>query len=129
MEKELTINEIEDIKNNEWLIFSTADNNNQPHSIIVLPSRVEKDRIILSNIQMNQSIENIKANPKCFINVYLKEQNDKQIKISGIGKVEENGKLFNDIKTYEETNNLPEDLKVNSIIIIEINNIEITSEG
>ena len=128
MRKELTINEIEDIKNNEWLIFSTADSNNQPHSIIVLPSRIEKNRIILSNIQMNHSIQNIKTNPKCFINVYLKEQNDTQIKISGIGKVEENGELFNDIKTYEETNNLPEDLKVRSIIVIEICNIEI-SEG
>ena len=128
MRKELTINEIEDIKNNEWLIFSTVDDNSQPHSIIVLPSRIEKDRIILSNIQMKQSIENIKTNPKCFINVYLKEQNDKQIKISGIGKVEENGELFNDIKTYEETNNLPEDLKVRSIIVIEICNIEISEE-
>ena len=128
MKKELTINEIEDIKNNEWLIFSTANENNEPHSIIVLPSRIEKDRIILSNIQMNQSIQNIKINPKCFIKMYLKEQNDKQIKINGIGKIEENSELFNEIKIYEETNNLPEDLKVNSIIIIDITNIEI-SEG
>ena len=128
MRKELTINEMEDIKNNEWLIFSTVDDNSQPHSIIVLPSRIEKNRIILSNIQMSHSIQNIKINPKCFINVYLKEQNDKQIKISGIGKVEENGELFNDIKTYEETNNLPEDLKVRSIIVIEICNIEISEE-
>lgn len=128
MKKELTIQEIEDIKNNEWVIFTTANNINEPHSIIVIPSKIEKDRIILSNIQMKQSIENIKENHKCFINVYIKEQNDKQIKITGIGKVQESGELFNNIKEYEETNNLPEELKVNSIIIIEIEHIEI-SEG
>ena len=128
MKKELTIQEIEDIKNNEWVIFTTANNINEPHSIIVIPSKIEKNRIILSNIQMKQSIENIKANPNCFINVYIKEQNDKQIKITGIGKVEETGELFTNIKEYEETNNLPEELKVNSIIIIEIEHIEI-SEG
>lgn len=126
MKKELTIQEIEDIKNNEWVIFATANNNNEPHSIIVIPSRIEKNQIILSNIQMKQSIENIKTNPKCFINVYIKEQNDRQIKITGAGKVEESGELFNNIKEYEETNNLPEELKVNSIIIIEIEHIEIT---
>ena len=128
MKKELTIQEIEDIKNNEWVIFTTANNINEPHSIIVIPSKIEKNRIILSNIQMKQSIENIKENHKCFINVYIKEQNDKQIKITGIGKVQESGELFNNIKEYEETNNLPEELKVNSIIIIEIEHIEI-SEG
>ena len=128
MKKELTIQEIEDIKNNEWVIFTTANNINEPHSIIVIPSKIEKNRIILSNIQMKQSIENIKTNPKCFINVYIKEQKDRQIKITGVGKIEESGELFNNIKEYEETNNLPEELKVNSIIIIEIEHIEI-SEG
>ena len=128
MKKELTIQEIEDIKNNEWVIFTTANNLNEPHSIIVIPSKIEKNQIILSNIQMKQSIENIKANPNCFINVYIKEQNDRQIKITGVGKIEESGELFNNIKEYEETNNLPEELKVNSIIIIEIEHIEI-SEG
>lgn len=126
MKRELTINEIEDIKNNEWIIFSTANDNKEPHAIVVIPSKVEKDKIILSNIQMKKSIENIKINPKCFVDIYIQEQNDKQIKIIGTGKVEESGKLFNEIKTYEETNNLPANLKVSSIIIIEINNIEIT---
>lgn len=126
MRKELTVTEIEEIKNNEWIIFSTTNNKKEPHAIIVIPSKVEKDRIILSNIQMKQSIENIKINSNCFINAYIKEQNDKQIKIMGSGKIEETGKLFNEIKTYEETNNLSEDLKVNSIIIVEIDNIEIT---
>lgn len=126
MRKELTINEIEEIKNNEWVIFSTTNNDKEPRAIVVMPSRVEKDKIILSNIQMNKSIENLMNNSKCFIDVYVKEQNDKQIKINGIGKVSESGELFEEIKEYEETNNLPEDLKVRSIIVIEFTNIEVT---
>ena len=77
---------------------------------------------------MKKSIENIKLNPKCFIDVYIKEQEDKQIKINGIGNIYDSGELFQEIKEFEETNNLPEDLKVNSIIVIKISNIDV-SEG
>ena len=110
MNKELSEELIDLIKNNEWVIFSTADLNNNPRAIVVIPSRIEKDRIILSNIQMNKSIENM------------------QIKISGIADVYEDGNLYTEIKKFEETNNLPDDLKVNSIIVIEYENIEITQE-
>ena len=128
MNKELSEELIDLIKNNEWVIFSTADLNNNPRAIVVIPSRIEKDRIILSNIQMNKSIENIKNNNKCFINVYSKDNSDMQIKISGIADVYEDGNLYTEIKKFEETNNLPDDLKVNSIIVIEYENIEITQE-
>lgn len=48
---------IEEIKDNEWVVFSTSKDNT-PHSIIVMPSRVESDKIILSSIQMVKTIEN-----------------------------------------------------------------------
>ena len=128
MNKELAEEQIEAIKNNEWFIFSTADKNNNPHCIVVMPSLVENKRIILSNIQMEKSIQNIKENSKCFIDVYIKEENDKQIKINGTGKVFESGDLFEEIKKYEETNNLPPELKVKSIIVVEIENV-IETEG
>ena len=128
MNNELSIDQIDLIKNNEWVIFSTSDSNNRPHAIIVQPSKVEKDRIILSNIQMRKSIENIKSNNKCFLNAYCKDNSDMQIKINGIANVYEDGDLYNKIKNYEETNNLPDDLKVHSIIVIEFENIEITQE-
>ena len=124
----LTDEQIEIIKKNEWVVFSTVDLNSNPRAIVVIPSRVESSRIILSNIQMDKSIENIKNNSKCFINVYSKENSDMQIKIAGTAKVYEDGELFKDIKEYEETNNLPADLKVNSIIVIEYEDIEITQE-
>ena len=127
MKDKLLANEIEEIKNNEWVILSTS-NNNLPRSIVVMPSRIESNKIILSNIQMNKTIENIKENPNCFINVYIKEKNDKQYKINCICEIFSNGDLFNEIKEYEETNNLPEELKVNQIIVANIKEIEI-SEG
>ena len=127
MKKELLSNEIEEIKNNEYVVFSTTSNN-IPHSIVVMPSRIESNRIIISNIQMDKTIENIIVNPNGFINVYIKENNDKQYKIDCICEVFNSGKLFDDIKCYEETNNLPEELKVKQIIIANIKDIEI-SEG
>lgn len=127
MKTELSLDEIEEIKNNNWVILSTS-NNNLPRSIIVMPSRIESNKIILSNIQMNKTIENIKANPNCFVNVYIKEKNDKQYKIKCICELFSNGDLFNEIKEYEETNNLPEELKVSQIIVANIKDIEI-SEG
>ena len=126
--KELTNELIDMIEKNEWVIFSTSDVNNNPHAIIVLTSRVEKNRIILSNIQMNKSIENVMSNPKCFINAYIKDKDDVQIKINCTAEVYDDGELYHEIKEYEETNNLPEDLKVRSIIVANIDNVEV-SEG
>lgn len=126
MKRELNLEEVELIKNNEWVILSTSNKENIPHCIIVMPSLVENNRIIISNIQMEETIKNIKENEKCFIDVYIKEKNDKQIKINGIGKIFETGELYNNIKKYEEENNLPPELKVNSIIEIQITDVTIT---
>ena len=48
--------QIENIRLAEKVIFSTADKDNQPRSVWVIPSRIESDRIILSNIQMQKII-------------------------------------------------------------------------
>ena len=116
--------QIENIKSAEKLIFTTADKNNQPRSIWVVPSRIESDVIILANIQMNKSFENIKQNPKCFLNIYIPEKDDLQYKIEGVAKIYESGELFEDVKIYEESENLPPELKVNSIIVVEIKSFE-----
>lgn len=97
---------------------------NQPRSIWVVPSKIEKNRIVISNIQMGKSFENIKENPKCFINVLIPEHDDLQYKIEGIAKIYYKGRLFEDIKKYEETENLPPELKVNAIIVIELTSFE-----
>lgn len=119
--------QIENIRLAEKVIFSTADKDNQPRSVWVIPSRIERDRIILSNIQMQKSFENVKQNPKCFINVFFPDNDDLQYKIEGFATINESGELFKEIKEYEETENLPPELKVNSIIIIDIKSFEETN--
>ena len=73
---------------------------------------------------MEKSFKNIKENNKCFINVFIPEQEDLQYKIEGVAEVFENGKLFDEIKKFEETENLPPELKVNSIIVIKLISLE-----
>ena len=119
----LKLEQIQNIKKAEKVIFTTV-NNDQPRSIWVIPSRVESDHIILSNIQMNKSIENIKNNPKCFINVLLPDEDDLQYKIEGLAKNYSSGALFEEIKSFEETENLPPELKVHSIIVIQLTSVE-----
>ena len=116
--------QIKNIKDAEKIVFSTSSKSGQPRSIWVIPSRVEQDRIILSNIQMNKTFENLKHNPKCFLNILTAEQEDLQYKIEGVAEIVNEGKLFTEIKQYEETENLPQELKVNAIIIVNIKNIE-----
>lgn len=108
---------------NKKIVFTTSDENNQPRSILVIPSKITTGNIIISNVQMNKSIKNAKINPKVFINMY-DEDTDSQYKIDGIATIYKEGKLFEEIKKYEETENLPPELKVNSIIVVKITNIE-----
>lgn len=126
MNLELTDEQIEIIEKNKWVIFSTVSKSGQPHCIVVQPSRIEKDRIILSNIQMKTSIENLKENNKCCINIYSQKNEDMQIKIHGLGTISNSGELYSEIKEYEEINNLPSDLKVNSIIVVNIESVEVS---
>lgn len=116
--------QIRNIKKAEKIIFTTSDKNNQPRSIWVIPSKIEPDSIVLSNIQMDKSFSNIQQNPKCFLNVLIPDLDDLQYKIEGVAQIFKSGKLFDEIKQFEEQNNLPPELKVHAIIVIKIKSIE-----
>lgn len=120
----LNKNQIQNIIDAGKVVFTTVSQDFQPRSIWVIPSRVLKDKIILSNIQMQKSIANIRSNSKCFINVYMADKDDLQYKIEGDADIIESGELFEEIKQYEESENLPPELKVNSIIVINIKKFE-----
>ena len=120
----LTKKQIQNIIDAEKVIFTTVSQDFQPRSIWVIPSRVLKDKIILSNIQMQKSIANIRSNSKCFINVYMADKDDLQYKIEGDADIIESGELFEEIKQYEESENLPPELKVNAIIVVNIKTFE-----
>ena len=84
-----------------------------------MPSRIEENSIIISDVQMNKSAKNIRENLTCFISVY---EHDTQIKISGTAKYLDSGKLFLQIKDFEKTR----DVDVKGIVVIEIQHIEQT---
>ena len=116
--------QVKNIEENGKVVFSTVGVDGYPRSIWVMPSRVNKDSIILSNIQMDKSFANIKNNNKCFINVYFPNKDDLQYKIQGTATIFNNGKLFDEIKEFEETTNLPPELKVSDIIVVAIEKVE-----
>lgn len=122
----LTEEQIKNIIDAKTAVLATADNFGKPRCIVLMPSRVEKDRIIVCNIQMNKTFENLKQNKNCFINVYLPEKEDLQYKIEGEAEIVNSGKLFDEIKNYEENDNglIDAGLCVNDIIIVNIKNIE-----
>lgn len=118
--------QLENIKLAKNIIIATADFNNKPRAVIVQPSRVEKDRIIICNIQMNKTFENLKINKKCFVNVYIPEKDDLQYKIEGLAEILSSGELYNEVKNFEENENglLDYGLTVKDVIVIKISNVE-----
>ncbi len=123
----LSQQQVENITNAQKVILATASSEGWPRAIVVMPSRVLKDKIILSNIQMEKSICNLRANPKCFINVYIEGQDDLQYKLQANAEIFDSGELFEEIKTFEESENLPPELKVHSIIVANIVSVEETN--
>jgi len=118
--------QIEKISKAGVVVFSTSNNKNKPRAIMVQPSKIETDKIIVCNIQMGKSFENLKENPNCFINVYIPEEDDLQYKIEGVAEIFNSGELFDKIKNFEENENgLSEyGLSVSDVIVVKINNVE-----
>ncbi len=121
----LTQEQIKKIEATNIVALGSSNKLNEPRIIYVMPSKVEANRIVISNIQMKETIKNILENNKVFINFYTND-NDCQIKISGIARVEDDTDEFFEVKNFEEENNLPEDLKVHSIIVVDIKSVEET---
>lgn len=122
----LTKLQIENIKKAKNIVIASSDDDNRPRAIIVQPSRIECDKIIICNIQMEKTLENLKNNAYCFVNVYIHEEDDLQYKIDGYSEILSSGELFDEIKNYEENENglLEYGLSVKDVIVIRIENVE-----
>lgn len=122
MLSDVQIKNIEDAGN---IIFATSSKDGNPRCVVITPSRVEKNRIIICNIQMNKTFENIIENKQCFVNVYMPDKDDLQYKIEGEAEIITKGSLFEEIKNYEENENglIEYGLTVKSVIIINVKTI------
>lgn len=116
--------QIDDINLAGKIVFSTASKDGQPRSIYVIPSKITNDIIVISNIQMNKTLQNVKENDKCFVNVLVPQKDDLQYKIEGVANIYDKGELFDNIKCFEEANNLPPELKVHSIVVVSVTKVE-----
>ncbi len=119
----LTNQQIEKIQKSNIVALGSSDKSNQPRIIYVMPSKIEENRIVISNIQMEKTIKNIEENNQVFVN-FFSQEDEYQLKIAGKATIQSDSEEFFEIKNFEETNNLPEDLKVNSIIIVNIESVE-----
>ena len=117
--------QIQNIRENQTVMISTADTNGQPRSIVVIPSEISNNEMVISIIQSEKSFENLNQNPKCFINVYLVDS-ETQYKIEGIAEIFDDGDRFEQIKKYEESENLPADLTVKAIAVIKFVTVEVS---
>ncbi len=121
----LSNEQIDFIKNNEEVIFATADKNGYPRAIMVIPTFIESEKIVISNMQMVASYKNIQENPKVFITSYDKARNY-SLKISGLAKYMDNGPDFDSAKDFESTRC---EFIPKGIIIVKIEDFKYTKES
>lgn len=119
----LSQEQIQFILDNENLILASSAND-MPRAIIVIPSVVDSNEIVISNIQMEVSNQSIKNNPNVFLVSYSKDFN-KWMKIVGKAEVLSDGKQFDDVKTLEATR-CP--MPVKEIIVVKIQSVVLGEE-
>lgn len=106
----------------------TSSSEGQPHCTIVEPSRYFQDEIVIPIVQMVTSINNIKQNKKIFIHVTKENKeyfgDSTQYKIEAVAKIEKKGKLFDEVKLFEETERLPKGWTVKGIVRAHITKID-----
>ncbi|MCP4393698.1 MAG: pyridoxamine 5'-phosphate oxidase family protein [Alphaproteobacteria bacterium] len=95
-----TKRQIDLLKKQEIVVLSTVDANNYPRAIFVVPSRVEEERIIISDVKMEITIGNVLDNKNVFIAAFDKEF-EYLLKIKGVANYQTSGDLFDDIYKFE----------------------------
>jgi len=109
-------------------MFVTSSVEGQPHCTIVEPSRFFDDEIVIPIVQMVTSINNIKDNRKVFIHVTKENKeyfgDSTQYKIEAVAKIEKKGKLFDEVKHFEESERLPKGWTVKGIVRAKITYVD-----
>ncbi|MCX6766415.1 MAG: pyridoxamine 5'-phosphate oxidase family protein [Candidatus Moranbacteria bacterium] len=102
--------------------FSTVDKNNNPHSIAVASVKVFQNNIIISNINIKESIKNIEKNNNIAIVIWNKEWETARVgfELKGKAKNYTSGKWFDFVKKMPEN----EGYKVKSAIVVKIEKIK-----
>ena len=104
----------ESFKEGKELVLATASELGQPNANIVISLGFVDDKLMVADIQMSTTIQNLNGNPKiCVIGGYYK--------IRGTAKIITSGKLFN--KCAEVVASQDQSLKVRNAIVISVEEI------
>ena len=124
----LTQAQLNEIKNIGVCMFVTASKDGKPHCTIVEPSKFFDNEIVIPIVQMVTSVNNVKENENVFLH-FTKENEEyygdsTQFKIDAVAKIEKKGKMFDEVKQYEEVERLPEGWTVKGIVRAKIVKVE-----
>jgi hypothetical protein len=115
-----------DLINKKGVIIFSTSNNNQPRSVFISPSRVEKDKFIISDVVMEKTKENLLSNEKAFILV-SDEEYENWLKIEGKVSYISEGSLLEEMIKLEQQKR---DFTPKGVVIFDILNItEESKEG
>ena len=104
------------------LSFSTVDNRGNPHNIAVAYVRVFDDYIVITNVHIKESIENLKNNPNVSLVVWNKDWEAVCVgfEIKGAAENQTSGIYFDFVKNMPDN----EGFDVKSAIVVHVNKIK-----
>ncbi|MBL7053555.1 MAG: pyridoxamine 5'-phosphate oxidase family protein [Candidatus Portnoybacteria bacterium] len=102
--------------------FATVDKNGKPHNIAVAYVKVVKDKIVISNAHIYESVKNLKYNDDVSLVVWNKEWEKACVGYELIGKARD----YTEGKWLDYVSNLPdnEGYKIISAIVVKITRIK-----
>ena len=110
-------------------MIATCGNEKVPHCTIVEPSEFSNSQIIIPIVQMVTTVKNLKENDNVYLHFYYIHPEDSELntqyKIQAKAVLEFEGKDFERVKCYEETEVLPEGFYVNGIIKANLINMQV----
>jgi len=113
-------------KSKGWA-FATSDQTGKPNVVSIAFGKVLSDsQIMLIDVFMDKSLENISENPRVALSVWDMEALQ-GYQLKGTAKVETNGEAFNEAARMVKS--MMPQLKAKGVVIIDVDKIYITSPG
>ena len=113
-------------KSKGWA-FATTDQTGNPNVVSIAFGKVlSESQIMLIDVFMDKSLENISENPRVALSVWDMEALQ-GYQLKGTAKVETNGEAFNEAARMVKS--MMPQLKAKGVVIIDVDKIYITSPG
>jgi len=115
---ELTEKQSDLLKRRNLVVLATASLDNQPRAVIVEVNKAEGDRLIITDNEMGETLNNLIENNKVFI-LAFEESYNYCLKISGTARYCQNGEQFDFVKTLKAN----KERKPKGVVVIMVDNV------